>query len=201
MTPTFRKTTFSLFILSIAIFGLPACKSKKEASTKSITPEQAGEVEVKLYCSGPEFFSSKEILRANAVGESMDQNTSKKKALNEARTQLASSINTVLKATIDNYVNSREFNNREEVQERFEGLSREVINQELSGTRIICEKLTRTPENTYKTYLALELSGTDMIKNIGSKLGQDERLRIDYDYEKFKNTFDQEMEKFEKSRR
>jgi len=26
-------------------------------------------------------------------------------------------------------------------------------------------------------------------------------LRIDYDYEKFKNTFDQEMEKFEKSRR
>jgi hypothetical protein len=49
--------------------------------------------------------------------------------------------------------------------------------------------------------LALELSGTDMIKNLGSKLGQDERLRIDYDYEKFKNTFDQEMEKFEKSRR
>jgi hypothetical protein len=107
----------------------------------------------------------------------------------------------VLKATIDNYVNSREFNNREEVQERFEGLSREVINQELSGTRIICEKLTRTPENTYKTYLALELSGTEMLKNLGTRLGQDERLRIDYDYEKFKNTFDQEMEKFERSRR
>jgi molecular chaperone DnaK (HSP70) len=196
-----RKSNFSLLFLASALFFLPACKSKKEVPTKSITPEQAGEVEVKLYCSGSEYFSTKEILRANAVGESMDQNTSKKKALNEARTQLASSINTVLKATIDNYVNSREFNNKEEIQERFEGLSREVINQELSGTRIICEKLTKTSQNTYKTYLALELSGTDMIKNLGSKLGQDERLRIDYDYEKFKNTFDQEMEKFEKSRR
>lgn len=179
--------------------GGTACKSKKKAQ-QVITPSSEGEIEVKLYCSGSEYFSTKEAFRANAVGESMDQNTSKRKALNESRTQLASSIQTTIKATTDNYVNSREFNNKEEVLERFESLSREVVNQELNGTRTICERLTKTPQGTYKTYIAIELSTEDIFKKVSDRLSKDERLRVDYDYEKFKETFDKEMEKLEKSR-
>ncbi len=190
----------SLVVMALALaLGSTSCKSKKK-SEQVITPSTEGEIEVKLYCSGSEYFSTKEAFRANAVGESMDQNTSKRKALNEARTQLASSIQTTIKATTDNYVNSREFNNKEEVLERFESLSREVVNQELNGTRTICERLTKTPQGTFKTYVAIELAAEDMFKKVSDRLSKDERLRIDYDYEKFKETFDKEMEKLEKSR-
>lgn len=176
-------------LLTAGLFG---CKGKKEA-----VPE--GEVVVNVYCSGPEYFSDNTYFRANAIGESMDQMTSKKKALSNAKAELASSINTVIKGTTDNYVNSREFNNVEDVEERFEGLTREVINQKLAGVKTICEKMTKTATGTYKTYIAIELSGEELASDINERLSKDDRLKIDYDYEKFKNTFNEEMSKLEKN--
>lgn len=177
-------------LLSVAI--LTGCKKNKEIQAP---PE--GEVLINEYCSTEEFFSDTEFFRSNGIGESMDQATAKKKALSNARADLASSISTTIKGTIDNYVNSREFNNREELEERFEGLTREVINQELQGTKTICQKAVKvTQTGNYKYYVALELSGQDLITAMNSRISQDERLRIDYDYEKFKETFNEEMEKF-----
>lgn len=191
------KTTMSTFktisraALLVLLTGavMTGCKKKKEVQA----PE--GEVRISEYCAGPEYFSNDEFFRANGLGESMDQATAKKKALSNARADLASAINTTIKGTIDNYVNSREFNNKEEVEERFEGLTREVINQELKGTKTICQEAVRvTATNGYKYYVAIELSGQELLGAMNSRLGKDERLKIDYDYEKFKETFEKEME-------
>jgi hypothetical protein len=187
------KRLIPIFLGSLLLTaGMISCKGKK----KAVAPPK-GEVEVTLLCSGPEYFSNNEYFRANAIGESLDQMTSKKKAMSNAKADLASSINTVIKGTIDNYVNSREFNNQEEVEERFESLTREVINQKLSGVKTICEKQTQTEQGKYKTYMAIELSGDELASDINERLSKDERLKIDYDYEKFKETFDQEMAKLE----
>ena len=86
--------------------AMSSCKKKKEV----VTTPPSGETEVKVECSGPEFFTNDKVFRANNLGESMDQATSKKKALANARADLASAINTQLKGVIDNYVNSREMN-------------------------------------------------------------------------------------------
>ena len=177
--------------------GLAACKSKKKAAEAAAPP--GGETEVKVMCSGPEYFTNNEVFRANAIGESMDQATAKKKALANARAQMASDINTQIKGVIDNYVNSREFNNKEEVSERFEGLTREVVDQRLSGVRTICEKqVTVNATGNYKTYIAIELSAQDLLAAYNERLSNDERTRIDYDYEKFKETFEAEMDKIGK---
>lgn len=198
-----KKSTFlpgvALLLVAMVTLQFSACKSKKDAAPV-VTPKSEGEVEIKKYCSGSEYFGTKEAFRANSVGESLDQTTSKRKALNEARVQLAASIQTTIKATTDNYVNSREFNNKEEVLERFESLSREVLNQELNGARVICERMTKTPENKFKTYIALELAAENLFNKLSEKLSKDERLRIDYDYEKFKGTFEKEMAKMEAAR-
>lgn len=174
----------------VLVVGFSSCKKNKEVQAP------AGEVLIEQYCSGPEYFSNDEFFRANGLGESMDQATARKKAYSNARADLASAVNTTIKGTIDNYVNSREFNNREEVEERFEGLTREVINQELQGTKTICEKAVKvTDTGNYKYYVAIELSGQDLLGSMNERLSSDERLRIDYDYEKFKETFESEMEK------
>ena len=193
-TLTTKRTMTVLMTALMLSGGMTACKSKKKAAEAATPP--SGETEVKVLCSGPEFFTNDEFFRANALGESMDQATSKKKAMANARAEMASAINTTIKGVIDNYVNSREMNNREEVAERFEGLTREVLDQRLTGTRTICEKVMKVDATgNFKTYVAIELSAQDLLGAYNERLSNDERLRIDYDYEKFKETFEAEMDK------
>lgn len=200
-TPTTQRT-FPLSLGTIALAalmlvgGLSACKSKKKQAEAQANQPPGGETEVKVLCSGPEFFTDDKAFRQNAVGESMDQMTSKNKALSSARALLAADINTQIKRVIDNYVNSREMNNKEQVEERYEGLSREVVEQKLAGVKTICEKMvTVNATGNYKTYIAIELSAQDLLAAYNERLSKDDQLKIDYDYEKFKQTFDAEMEK------
>ncbi len=184
-------------MLLMAAFVMTGCKKKKDV----VQAAPDGEVLITEYCAGPEYFSNNEVFRSSGLGESMDQQTARRKAMNDARGALASAISTTIKATTDNYVNSREFNNKEEVQERFESLTREVVNQELNGVKTICQKAVRvTSNNNFKYYVAIELSGQDILGAMNQRLSKDERLRIDYDYEQFKKTFEQEMNNFSNSR-
>jgi len=170
------------------------CKSKEKIA------KIPGEELIEVYCAGPEYFANSEYFRSNSLGESLDQATAKKKAMSNARADLASSIETTIKGVIDNYVNSRELNNTEEVEERFESLTREVINQKLTGVKTICEKTTKTTEGKYKTYIALELAGDELMNAMNERLSKDAKLKIDYDYEQFKKTFEEEMKKLEEER-
>ncbi len=187
------KRSMSVLLTALMLSGgMTACKKKKAVVD---TNPPSGETEVKVMCSGPEYFTNDKVFRQNAVGESMDQMTSKNKALSAARGLLAADINTQIKRVIDSYVNSREMNNREEVAERYEGLTREVVDQKLAGVKTICEKqVTVNATGNYKTYIAIELSAQDLLAAYNDRLSSDERLRVDYDYEKFKETFDKEME-------
>ena len=186
-----RIANLSLVLVIIAAAIIGGCKSKK-------TPTPDGEKEVVVPCSGPDFFTNAKVFRANSIGESIDQVTSKKKALTNARNELAQSIQTTVKTVTDNYVNSRTMNNKEELEQRFESLNREVVDQTLSGIVTKCEKLMKTESGNFKTYVALELSADDLVAKYNERLSKDERLKIDYDYEKFKDTFNAEMDKLSK---
>ncbi len=177
--------------LTVAVICIAAmvigCKSKEKTPT--------GEKEVVVPCSGPNYFTDSKTFRANSIGESMDQVTSKKKAETNARNELAQAIQTTVKTVTDNYTNSRSQNTREDLEQKFESLNREVVDQTLTGIRTICEKLMQTKEGTYKTYIAIELSADDLVKKYNERMSTDDKLKIDYDYQKFKDTFDKEMEK------
>ena len=168
-----------------------SCKSKKEIT------DVKGETVIELHCSGPEFRSDKNNFRANATGESTDMEIARKKSSSNCKAALAAQIQTTIKGVTDNYVNSREFNNVEEVEERFEALNREVVNQQLNNIKTICEKITQTKTGTYKCYMAIEMSVDALEEALNNKLSKDQRLKVDYDYEKYKDTFDKEMEKLE----
>ena len=180
-------TKLSFILVAVAAIIIAGCKGKEKLPT--------GEQEVIVPCSGPDYFTNNKYFRANSIGESQDQVTSKKKALTNARNELAQSISTLVKTVTDNYVNSREMNNKEQVEERFESLNREVVDQTITGIRTLCEKLVKTDQSTYKTYVAIELSADELVSKYNERLSKDEMLKIDYDYEKFKETFEKEMEK------
>ena len=120
---------------------------------------------------------------------------SKKKALTNARADIAAFVKILVESVVDNYVKSSELNNLEQVEERFEGLNREVIKQELVGIKTICEKLTKTTQGKFKTYISIELSAQKLVDKFHERIMKDDLLMIDYDDEKFKDTFEKEMGK------
>jgi len=182
------------FLIFIAIVLTTVSCSKKKKTTET-QPKPVGEVVINEYCSGDQYYSTKDAFRSTATGESLDRETAKKKARSNASSELAKTISATLKIVGDNYVNSTEFNNKEEVTETFQEMARTVVDQEIRGCVEICEKLTQRPDGVYVSYVALELSGSKIAESYSNSLSQNEKLKADYNYEKFKETFEQEMEK------
>ena len=198
-TPSTNRTLSITLTALMLVGGLSACKSKKKQAEAEAAKPPGGETEIKVMCSGPEFFTDDKVFRANNLGESMDQATSKKKALANARADLASSIQTQIKGVIEKAACRCRARRCREVGERFEGLTREVLDQKLQGVKTICEKVMKVDATgNFKTYVAIELSAQDLLSAYNERLSKDDRLRIDYDYEKFKETFDKEMDKLNK---
>lgn len=159
------------------------------------TKVATGDVKVNVPCSGPEFRTDKDYFRANAMGLSTDMSIAKKKAMSNARTELATSINSVVKSVTDDYSSSYQQGEQEEAKSRFQELSRTVVEQQLTGLRVICEETMKSPDGNYKVYVAVELSGEDIASKLANRIKNDDKLRIDFEYEKFKKVFDEEMSK------
>lgn len=178
-------------LVGLLVLSAASCRSKKEEKP---VDAPKGEVKVEVLCSGPNYFTDKDFFRANSVGESPNQANSKRMALSNARLELAGQIEVTLKAVIDNYFNDVNSSGKQEFIGKYEGLSREVINQSITGTKTICEELTKTANGNYKTYVAIELNNDALINTLSKRISADERLKVDYNYEKFKETFNKEME-------
>jgi hypothetical protein len=189
-----KLMSVSSAVLLGAAIVIGGCKG----SSKIPTP--VGEKEVIVPCSGPDFFTTNKVFRANSIGESMDQSTSKKIAETNARAELAQAIKTTVKIVTDNYTNSTSVDKKEGLEQKFESLNREVVDQTLQGVKTICEKLVSTSKGTYKTYLAIELSADELVQQYNSRLSADDKLKVDYDYQKFKDTFNSEMDKLSKEK-
>ena len=177
----------SVFAISISLAG---CKG-----SQAITPTQNGEVEILEYCTGSEYNSDSKHFRSTATGESLSRETAKKMSRSNAENRLARTISATLSIVTDNYVNSSKFNNKEEVTETFNDLARTVVNQDLKGAIIICEKLTQKTDGSFVSYIAIELSGEEVAQAYNERLSKDERIMADYNYENFKETFEAEMNK------
>ena len=176
--------------LSLIIFStlIMSCGGSKNISN--------GETLFTMPCSGSEFSeNTNKFFRANSFGESSDHIIAKKKASSNAKSDLASRINVTINSVTDNYLKASELNNVEQTEERFEALSREIVNQSLSGINVICEQSAMTEEGKYKFYIAIELSAQKLITKLNERLSKDDMLKVDYDYEKFKETFEEEMSK------
>lgn len=179
-------------VMTAFVFAGTGCKKKKDVVEQ---PKPKGEVLINEYCTGTQYNSDQTTFRVSATGESMSRETAKKIARSNAEDRLARTISATVKAVTDNYVNSTKFNNKEEVTETFNNLARTIVDQELRGAIVICEQLTQKEGGNYVSYMALELSAEEMAAAYNDRLSKDERFKAEYNYEKFKETFEEEMRK------
>ncbi|NLA24173.1 MAG: hypothetical protein GX879_04320 [Bacteroidales bacterium] len=190
-TTTIFKTFALVAIISSAMI-FSGCKGKEK-------PKQAskGATELIIPCKD-EGRSDKNHFRADNSSTSADMTLSREKALTLAKQRLASLINTKIKSVTDRYVNETEVGENSDFEQKFENLTREVVNQSLSDVRINCEKTFQEANGKYTTYIAIEVNKDDLLNGVNKGLTKDQKLRVDYDKMKYEKIFDEEMEKLEK---
>ncbi len=186
-----KKIMNQLTIVALLLFTsvlFTQCRSTEDATLR---PD---ETEITQPCSGAEYFTDEEYFRANAMGTSRNQSQSRRMAMSNARADLAGSISVLVSGTVDNYYQQMGVDDGSAYAERYEGLFREVVNERLDGIRTICERVTVTDSGQYRTYVAIELTGNEIMDAADQRISSDERLRLDYDYERFKETFNEEIQ-------
>ena len=55
--------------------------------------------------------------------------------------------------------------------------------------------MKRPSGGKYKVYVSLELAGEEIMNAMANRIKNDDKLRIDFEYEKFKKVFEEEMSK------
>ena len=186
------KTIKILAIPAIALLLAAGCKSKKAVSVA----KQEGLIEITTPFDSKEYRSDEENFRSKQSGKSPDLATAKKIAYQNARAEMAANINATVKRVTDQYTNQRTVGNTQEFENKFEELSREVVNLEMSNVKELGQKTFQDPsDKAYIVWIALEANKKGVFDKMDQKISSDAKLKVDYDKQKFQQIFDAEMKK------
>lgn len=180
-------------ILFAGAFTLASCGGSKKASDSSMGKE------LNIPCSDDEYHSDKTHFRGTGMGESTNLSAARRKASLDANAMLAASVNRTIKTVSDRYTQDITVGDASEFAEKFEDMTRSVVNQELNNVATVCNK-TFQKDGKYSVYVAVEVAKDEMLNNISDRISKDDRLRLDYDKMKFENIFNEEMSKLENER-
>jgi hypothetical protein len=186
-----KKLIYLLMFTASVSFMLTSCHTTKEATK--------GSEEISLPLSGKEYQSNKEYYRSKSSGKSPDISTAKKIALTNAKAEVAGLINSKIKAVTDNYTNQRSTADAQDFENKFETMTREVVNQQLVDVTIIGEKLFQK-DKTYEYWIAIEVSKQAILDGISNSISKNQKLQIDYDKKKFEEVYNAEMEKMDEAK-
>ena len=153
-----------------------------------------GQKAVDLPCFQDKYTSSRKDYIASGRGASVDQVTSRKKAMMNAKSEIASLVRSNIRSLSDDYSISRTIGNNEEFKSRFETITSETVDEMLSDIKVACQELA-FDKNTrqYNTYLALSISKDQTAQQVMKKLSSQDKKDMDLDYDKFRSLLDKDV--------
>ena len=139
--------------------------------------------------------SDKNHFRASATAKSADLNAAKQKAMLNAKQELASRIESTIKSVTENYASEMDAAGKQEFEQSYQSLTKEVVNQKLNSVKVTCEKYFQADGGGYEAFVAVEMNKNDVINTVENSISKDKKLEVMYDREKFRQKFDEEMSK------
>ncbi|MCC5916288.1 MAG: hypothetical protein JJU02_03060 [Cryomorphaceae bacterium] len=115
---------------------------------------------------GRKFQSNNRYFRATGQAISQDANVSKRRSMTNAKSNLAGLVSSTMRTVADEYVQEKGIANAGEFMERYEVLSREVVNQTITDIRSIGERTFRLDDGRFQTYTALEIRKKHMYRHM-----------------------------------
>lgn len=120
---------------------------------------------VKEPFQGNAYESNNRFFRGTGKGESSQDNIARGKADIEAKAVLAGQVNTTMKQVADQYLGQTENADAADVADKFQSLSRQVMNTDIADLRKIGEqKYLNQKENKYTVFVAYEIRKNAMLR-------------------------------------
>jgi hypothetical protein len=190
-----EKSNYIRLSLLLTFLVLISCGSGKTV-VKEVKTNQENVVEIVTPCVGDKFQSNDKFFRGTANGTSVNMNMAKKIALRSANTFLATDIKVQITQVADDYSGQTTSGTNSSFREKLQDLTESVVDEIVSSSRTICERTTMNKATgEYTVYISRESSVENIFSNVNQTISKEEELRVDYDYEKFKEAFDKVMEK------
>lgn len=191
--------TQSLILATLLAIVLASCGSSKKPA-KVIYEAPKGEEVINVPCTGTKFQSDDKYFRASSDAIGYALSSTKSTAIKNAKALIAADISSTIQTVAQNYFNQRGSGFDISRQSKVEEMTVTVVNQVVNGAITICDITTRVTEEGprkgfYRSYISQEFSIDKVVSAINGEISKDEELRIDYEYEKFKEQFELEMAK------
>jgi hypothetical protein len=158
------KTVFSYLLIAVVLIGA-ACSSGPFGK------------KVKEPFRGNAYESNNRLFRSTGKGESSQDNIALGKANNEAKAQLASQVNTTMKQVADQYLGQTENERAADVADKFQSLTREVMNTNLADMRKTGqEKYFNEKTKVYTVFVAYEIKKNAMFRFMKKQAKTDQTI-------------------------
>lgn len=183
-----KKITLLLGVALMALV-MASCGSKKNMTTTKNLP-----------C--PDCISTKDTFRylgQHVASSDRQVQQARSIAATTARAELATQVTATIKRVVDNYTSEYISGADSDFNQRVQDLARTVVEQLLVGTPITCEgTMPGSTEGNTICFACVELTGKTVLDGIANKISDDQKLRTDFEYEKFKKVLEEEMSKMER---
>lgn len=168
------------------VLVMASCGSEKQVASSLPCPDCGSTADVFRYLGQHVASSDRQMQQARSM------------AANAARAELAAQVEATVQRVVDNYTSEYVTGDNSDFKQRVQDISRTVVRQVLKGTPVICEGTMpgSTPGNTI-CYACVELTGKTVLDGIADQISNDEKLRTDFEYEKFKKVLEDEMNKLQ----
>ncbi len=141
------------------------------------------------YCQFEDFATDINFFRATMLGESRDRAIARKKALINARGQLAGNIQAIIRSVFDVYTTS------DASADRYEYLTRQIVKKKITGMVVVCSKTVKLDNGLYRSYVAVELPRSSVVGELNRQTVAGEGLQEGYRFTDFEQKLKDEMEK------
>ena len=127
--------------------------------------------------TGSKYESNNRFFRSTGKGVSIKDNIARSKADIEAKNQLAGQVSTTMRNVSDQYLSSTDNANASAVADRFESLTRQVMNTNLADLRKIGEeKYYDTDSQNYSVFIAYEIKKSAMFRFMKKQARTDKKV-------------------------
>ena len=183
------KKSVLIFLIVLITYG---CKSTNKVP--------AGEVAITIPCSDEKLMSDADFYRSRGDGVGASVSNAESIAMANALQNFTIEFESVVSSVLDNYFKATQSDFDVKNQNRFEQLGRIVSSNTVKGAKRICSQATRIIEDgpqkgLYRYYVAYEFAHENFIDSFKSKLSEEDEIKIDYDYEKFREIYKSEISK------
>ena len=184
-----NKNILWIAFLAVLTLGSLSCTKKMKRTDSKLK-------KIEEPFSSKKYFSDKKYFRATGEGRAMDLTVAKRIAETNARQALASQIQVKVRSVGEQFLQNRALDNKLETQSKFEDLTRTVVDQTLTGVQTVDSESYQNKKGQYVHYVAMQMSTSDVEENMVNGISNDSKLKQDFELKKFREIYQQELDKF-----